>query len=163
MGGTGHKVMFAPADACVGGKNAEGYWKVKHEDKNYACHRIVCELVYGDCTGFEIDHVDGDKGNNAASNLRRVLKVVNRRNVPKHKSNTTGVTGVHLRIPKHKGMEYPVWTAQWVDLQGVKRNKTFTINKYGEEEAFRLAVKCRAEAIEALNKAGAGYTERHGT
>ena len=38
---------------------------------------------------------------------------------------------------------------------------SFCVNKYGEEEAQRLAVETRENAICALNNQGAGYSERH--
>jgi hypothetical protein len=52
--------------------------------------------------------------------------------------------------------------AQWYDLSGKKHSKSFSISKYGYEEAFRLACEARVEAIRLLNEQGAGYTEYHG-
>ena len=48
-----------------------------------------------------------------------------------------------------------------VDDQSYSR--CFTISKYGEQEAFRLAYEWREQKIKELNEQGAGYTERHGT
>ena len=39
----------------------------------------------------------------------------------------------------------------------------FSVEKHGNEEAFRLACEWRSEQIRLLNEQGAGYTERHGT
>lgn len=162
MGGKGHKVMFAPAGAEVGSLNKEGYYKVKHDGKNYACHRIVYELVHGDCEGYEVDHINGDSTDNRPENLRKVSKTLNMRNRRKSDNNTSGTTGVYLRTVKHKGVEYAAWMAQWVGIDGARTTRTFSTKKYGNDEARELAGECRAKAIAEVNAAGAGYTERHG-
>ena len=46
----------------------------------YYTHRIVYESFYDECiTGFEIDHLDNNPGNNDISNLEKVTKEENRR------------------------------------------------------------------------------------
>ncbi len=76
------------------------------------------------------------------------------RNQRKRVKNTSGVTGVSLSNGK--------WTASWKDLRGIRKAKSFSINKYGDELAFFAACECREQMIALLNKQGAGYTERHG-
>ncbi|MFA4836681.1 MAG: AP2/ERF family transcription factor [Dehalococcoidia bacterium] len=44
------------------------------------------------------------------------------------------------------------WQAQWVGADGRHRSKRFTINKYGDEEAYRLAQKAREEGLEEKRK-----------
>ena len=81
------------------------------------------------------------------------------RNKRKQTNNTSGVTGVYEDYRDGKLDRYK---AEWRDLSGKTRAKSFSINKYGKEEAFRLACEAREAAIKELNEQGAGYSENHG-
>lgn len=74
------------------------------------------------------------------------------------KANKTGFTGVHWD-QKSPGKWYA--KAGWRELDGTTRCKSYSVDKYGEEEALRLAVEAREEAINDLNSRGAGYGEQH--
>jgi hypothetical protein len=52
----------------------------------------MLDRVLGD--GEEVDHVDGNKGNNRFDNLRIVNRSVNMKNKSIYTNNTTGVIGV---------------------------------------------------------------------
>lgn len=56
-------------------------------------------------------------------------------------NNKSGITGVHCRPTK--------WCATWVE-KGHNIHHSFSIEKYGEREAFRLACQERAEAEKRL-------------
>lgn len=64
-------------------------------------HRVAWKWVHG-CDPCEIDHIDGDRLNNAVHNLRNVLGAENRRNRRIPKNNTTGVMGVE-RVRRRTG------------------------------------------------------------
>lgn len=118
-------------------------------------HRIIWELVCGRIPDhMVVDHIDGDSLNNNISNLRLVTQDVNCKNRKINKNNPTGVNGVTV---------YPCsFRAMWT-VNGKRLSKRFSINKYGHDNAFKLACEYRAEQIRLLNEQGAGYTERHGT
>ena len=123
-------------------------------------HRVIYEMFFGEIpSGKFIDHIDGDRKNNSIHNLRLVDRAGNSRNHKTRSTNTSGFTGVTLRY-SHNGT-YPMYTAQWNDLEGNKHTKSFSVSKYGESEAFRLACLYRVNMIESLNADGAGYTKRH--
>lgn len=137
---------------------ATGYWDVSIGNKKFLkMHRIIWEMMNGAIPdGFVVDHIDGDKTNNGISNLRVVTAAHNTRNRIKAKTNTSGVTGVYLEEKANR------FKAMWCDLHHIQRSKSFSINKYGYEEAFNLACEWREKKIAELNLEGAGYTERHG-
>ena len=68
--------------------------------------------------------------------------------------NSTGVTGVNLSKKS--------FNAEWIDINGVKKSKSFSISKYGYEAAFKYATLARDRAIKELNRLGAGYSKTHG-
>ena len=126
----------------------------------FLVHRVIYEMCHGEIpAGMHVDHEDGNGYNNRISNLRCVTRAVNMRNTKKRSDNRTGVTGVCETKSRHGTMNI---TASWKKLDGKQGSKTFSVAKYGADEAFRLACEYRAAMVAELNKAGAGYTERHG-
>ncbi len=74
-------------------------------------------------------------------------------------NNTSGVTGVYVKYRKN----YKNFVATWYNFIESKRyTKSFSVLKYGEAEALKLACQARASAINHLNSLGAGYAETHG-
>ena len=57
------------------------------------------------------------------------------------------------------GNEY--FMARWREA-GTEKCKYFSIDKYGEDVAFKLAIQFRSKQIEKLNAYGYGYSDRHG-
>ena len=133
---------------------------VSIKNKRYKAHTIIW-LLHGNTIkdGFVIDHLDGNPFNNKIENLQSKPKKLNHRNNKMCKRNKTGVNGV-CRVGK-TNMEY--YKVTWYNLQGRTCSKHFSIKRYGEAEAFRLACEHRRKVISELNTEGAGYTDRHGT
>ena len=59
--------------------------------------------------------------------------------------NTSGVTGVSRGIDGRSGL--PFWLATWMDGTGRQRRAHFAVNRYGEEEARRLAIEARLAGL----------------
>lgn len=159
--GKNNSVTRAIAGSEAGGLNVHGYWDVRAGGSTkLKCHRIIWEMFNGPIpSGMQVDHIDGDKGDNKLSNLRCVDVVTNTRNKKLRETSTSGVNGVNF---KFNGTGCTYWTACWVDLFGVQRSKNFSIKKLGDSVAFDSACKFRDEMILSLNAQDAGYTERHG-
>jgi len=70
--------------------------------------------------------------------------------------NTSGYPGVRAaeetdpRWPSSPTYRY--WIAQWSPTKGVRRTKRFSVEKYGEEEAFRLAVQARKRGVASMEQ-----------
>ena len=91
-------------------------------------------------------------------NIRWEIDPQQARNVSMQSDNTSGVTGVYRYFVKG----FYGWVACWMELDGTKVTRTFSSAKYGEQQAFDLAVAKRKEMIAELNAQGAGYSETHG-
>lgn len=75
-------------------KGTHGYFAgaiLKHQ---LTAHRVIWLLHFGYWPKGEIDHIDGDRGNNRISNLRTVDRLGNCQNLAKRRNNTSGTTGV---------------------------------------------------------------------
>jgi hypothetical protein len=68
------------------------------------------------------------------------------------RNNTSGIPGVgryEERANPHTGYTREFWLASWVNEHGASRKRKFTVSRYGERRAKRLAV---AERERQLNR-----------
>lgn len=118
-----------PALACV---NADGYHHGTIEGRTAYAHRVIFKMM----TGLEppqIDHDDGDKGNNRWRNLFAATAVDNARNAKARSTNRSGRTGVH----RAKGGR---WAAQIRTGRG-KRRHLGTFSSFDDAVAARVAAE----------------------
>lgn len=143
----------------AGWVSVHGYGEVKLDGKCYKTHRIIWEMHNGIIpSGYDIDHLDGNRLNNNLENLRICNDKINSHNRKMRFDNRSGATGV--KIQKSGRVTY--YTAFWTNfLTGKEEFKCFSDKLFGDR-AFDLAVHCRKEAIKEQIKNGAHYTANHG-
>ena len=83
----------------AGGKNSKGYRLVNlyrnGKGKTMKVHRLVATAFVPSEDGLEqVDHIDQNKTNNAAWNLRWASSAQNKANVARRRTNTSGYIGV---------------------------------------------------------------------
>ena len=61
--------------------------------------------------------------------------------------NTSGIVGVSRGVWEEGGKKVAYWQAAWVGGKGERMSRKFSVNKYGEEKARRLAVRTRREGL----------------
>ena len=84
------------ADMVVTGGGLKGYYRVGLFSKRYLAHRLAWLYVYGEWPEHEIDHINGNPGDNRIANLRDVEGAVNLQNMRKpRKTNVSGYLGVY--------------------------------------------------------------------
>lgn len=96
-------------------------------------------------------------------NMRWELDTQQARNHSKQDNNKSGVVGVHIRTTRIAGVEYKAWIAKWNLLDGTTKTKSFSFNKFGEQNAKCLAIECRSAKMKELNEMGADYADSHGS
>ena len=134
-----------------------GYYVVGFNREKYLCHRVIWELFNEEIgERLQIDHINGLRTDNRILNLRLVTNHQNNQNQKMQSTNTSGVTGVSLDSRNNQ------WKAKWCSRDGKQKNKSFSINKYGYDSAFKLACDFRIKMILELNLEGSDYTVRHG-
>ena len=97
----------------AGGKiDDRGYCKLgftwNGKSLNWYQHRVIWAMHYGQWPTKSLDHIDGNKANNAIKNLREVTREENMRNRAINKNNTSG----HIGVYQHKSGK---WMAQIQD------------------------------------------------
>ena len=148
-------LMIKAGSHCLS-KCPDGSWQLSDNHKCLKTHRVVYLLAHGKISSeMIIDHINGNPSDNRIENLREITMEANRRNTAMHRGNTSGVSGISVG-------KNGIYTASVKTLDNKRLTKTFSINKYGKEEAFRLACNWRSTQIALLNDQGAGYTSRHG-
>lgn len=117
-------------------------WYIKINEKGYIKANAVINgkdttmaiAIMGKRKGFMIDHIDRNPFNNRRNNLRFVTNSVNNKNRV-FINNKSGFTGV-----VDKGDRY---ITTWYNKQGVRKSKTFSKKKYGENHALEKAIRKR--------------------
>jgi len=72
----------------------------------FRAHRVAWAVQTGEWPADEIDHIDGNRGNNRFANLRAANRSQNNQNVRRSKANTSGVKGVHWYKQRRKWQAY---------------------------------------------------------
>lgn len=139
--------------------SAQGYIRISRNNEIHLMHRWIWEQIYGPIPdGWEIDHINGIRTDNRLENLRCIPQATQMRNVAKRRDNVSGVQGVSRWETTRRGnQKVAMWRAVAINTTGKQVIKTFSINKYGEEEAFKLACIARKEMEKEYN-----YHPNHG-
>lgn len=119
-----------------------GYLQGSIFNTAYRAHRVCLALHNGKWPDY-VDHINGDKKDNRACNLRSVELSDNCKNLAKSKSNKSGFQGICWRSSTKK------WRA-YINLSG----KQIEIGSYS---CIGMAIKERAKHTKEL-----GYHENHG-
>jgi len=78
-----------------------GYWYLTINYQKYLAHRIAWKIMTG-ADPVEIDHIDGNPGNNKWANLKDGTRSDNLRNVRLKSTNTSGHHGVWFSTRQQK-------------------------------------------------------------
>lgn len=79
----------------AGSLNSDGYEVIRVGGNQFRTNRLVWELYHGPIPeGMQIDHINGDRRDNRAANLRAVTATENNRNMRLSHRNTSGLHGV---------------------------------------------------------------------
>ncbi|HLT46862.1 MAG TPA: hypothetical protein VK002_06500 [Rubricoccaceae bacterium] len=74
-----------------------------------------------------------------------------RRLIRANKNNATGVVGISRTFKRdRRGVKHEVYAVSWNPEPGVARGTSFSIKKYGEDTAFKLACRLRWEKMREI-------------
>jgi hypothetical protein len=82
--------------AIAGTVNDQGYRIITIRGRLYRAHRLAWLYVHGEWPSKDVDHIDGDRGNNRAANLREATNAENLWNRGKASHNKSGYKGVYF-------------------------------------------------------------------
>lgn len=75
-----------------GSKHCRGYVSVCIDSRAYLAHRLAWLYVHGEWPAHQLDHIDGNRANNAIANLRQATAAQNGQN--KRKASGFGSSGL---------------------------------------------------------------------
>lgn len=112
----------------VGTPHPDGGIHISVDKHIYKAHRLAWFYVHGEWPAHEIDHIDGNRANNAIANLRLATHAENKQNLGVYTSNKSGYPGVSWNKANKK------WMAK------ITSNYTQTyLGSYGTKEEAWLA------------------------
>lgn len=82
------------AGTIAGHRRKDTYVQVILNLRPYKAHRLAWLLTYGEWPPGDLDHIDGDPGNNRLANLRIATLSQNACNRSRYRNNTSGYKGV---------------------------------------------------------------------
>lgn len=129
---------IATCDFVGSATSTHGYLQYTIKNKTYDVHRLIFLYIDGVFPDCDIDHIDGNRRNNAFSNLRKVSRSENLRNVGKKTTNKSGRVGVGFDAKTNK---WRVWIQS---------------DFYGGFDTFEQAVAFRIKEETAR-----GFSEQH--
>lgn len=89
----------AAGSVSMSGRNGDReYLTIRFGGKAYLVHRVVMTMLGYDCTGMEVDHINGVGTDNRPVNLRVTTNAGNGMNARRQRRNRTGVTGVGISL-----------------------------------------------------------------
>jgi len=84
-----------PKGSPAGAYDPRGYLRIQVKRRRYQAHRLAWLLMKGCWPDGEVDHIDGQKSNNAFSNLRVLTSAQNHQNIRRpRRDNIIGFLGV---------------------------------------------------------------------
>jgi hypothetical protein len=155
-------------DTVSGSDIGGGYKKIILNGKPYVLTRLIYQTVKGNLTpDLFIDHINRDTSDNSIENLRPVTPKHNSRNQKKRSNNNTGITGVCFEVEIRIGKDgtkykYQRYCANWNDKDGKRKVKRFSVDKYGKDQAFKMACDYRYKMIQSLKDTEEWYDDSHG-
>ena len=127
----------------AGTLNKNGYVCIILKRIQYLAHRLAWFYVYKQWPSIEawqIDHIDGNRANNAIRNLRTTTNMKNAQNHCLYASNTSGATGIYFDT---KAIKWRAFIKNNVYDTKRKVNKLLYLGTF---DTFEEAVKARKEA-----------------
>lgn len=83
------------AGTVAGALTNHGYIQCYVDRRNYLAHRLAWLHVHGVAAGGDIDHLNGNRGDNSLRNLRLADRAENMWNRGATRRNRAGIKGVH--------------------------------------------------------------------
>lgn len=120
------------AGAVVG----NGYVRVCVDGKPYPAHKLAWLYMTGEYPEGPIDHIDGDRSNNAFSNLRLATCSQNSHNMKLRRGSKTGIKGVTMIRGKYQAC--------------IRKNGAYAFRKtFSTLEEAEEAVRAKREEVHA--------------
>lgn len=127
----------------AGHKNKEGYYQMRLQHQRMYLHRMIFLYHYG-YLPEQVDHIDGNRGNNRIENLRAADYVLNSCNSKKRNDNTSGVKGVWYCNRRNR------WLAQFQ----YNKKKTHVGSFLSKEEAAQAIKTVREQIVKEFANHG---------
>lgn len=89
----------AGKEAFIATDDDTGYLRGEIDSHPYLAHRVIYCMIHGSWPEADVDHIDRDRSNNRANNLRSASRSQNLCNRPSQSNNLSGFKGVSF----HKG------------------------------------------------------------
>jgi hypothetical protein len=116
-------------------------WRVNFRRRGKAYSKSFYDLTCGGSKKAKAEAIDWRDGKLAELEAYTLVEF----HKQKRSNNVSGVPGVHFHVTSVRPMGY--WQAAIRFHDGKRIARTFSVRKFGRQEAFRLAVAARSELL----------------
>lgn len=121
----------------AGYPKGRGYWMIHVDGRMHLSHRLAWLHVTGKWPTGQIDHINGDRGDNRIANLRDVPQSTNQQNQRRaHATSQSGVLGVSK-------------VGNWFKARIRENGQLKNLGKFGSAEDAHAAYLARKRQIHA--------------
>lgn len=92
-----NKSRLATKGSIAGCLHPDGYRMICIDGVHYPAHRVIIEMLGLKHFGLDVDHVNHERSDNRACNIRIAGKPINSKNKSMHSRNTSGIMGVSFQ------------------------------------------------------------------
>ena len=96
-----NRTVGTKAGDIAGSPTGDGYQKIRLLGKPYRAHRVAFAMYYNRQPAEQLDHIDGDRGNNKIANLREATNSQNAMNMKIASAHSVGVKNVSIDKKKY--------------------------------------------------------------
>lgn len=121
------------AGSIAGSRTPKGYINIGIDGTRYLAHRLAWLYMHGEFAK-EIDHANGDRGDNRIVNLRSCSRSNNAHNLTKPS---------HGRTSRHKGVHWAADRQKWATQICLRGERTL-VGRYEDEDAAGAAYDWQA-------------------
>lgn len=129
-----------------------GGWEVRIQRQRIKRSRYFADAIYG---GKLAALREAKKHRDQLEVELGKMNVAQRATTPSIR-NHSGVVGVRRHQQKDRRGDFvylsDCWIAQWTDGHGRRKTRSFSVGKFGEDEAFRLACEARDAGVATANR-----------
>jgi len=128
------------------GHGSQGYMRVHIGDKTFQVHRLIAKALLPDYSeDLTVDHIDGDKKNNTAENLRMMSHLDQ---LKAHRNKEAGCSSEYRGVAWHKQRGY--WVAN-INIDGLRKYLGTFTDEMNAAKAYDAAAIAAGFFPESLN------------
>ncbi len=135
-----------------------GLQRMDYPDQSIACYRVkflrqgAMFLEYFPFKSYPSEAAAFAEAKKCWAEIREAFPRMSRHQTcqVERRKSPSGIVGIARIIKQSKGHDYAFWRANFTDRRGNRKVRVFSVDKYGEAQAKKRAIRARKDALAEL-------------